>query len=136
MDNIGASINLRQFVNIVTDIKGKGGKPVKCIVLPIEANNFITGEEGKGIYVNLIGFPIKERKADKKETHIVKQSFPKEVREKMTEEQTRALPILGNFTDWANVPKGEAEPNTSKDIEVGKEPIALDANGAEDDLPF
>ncbi|RPJ58296.1 MAG: hypothetical protein EHM12_08030 [Dehalococcoidia bacterium] len=133
MDNIGGKINLRQLVNVVMNIQGKAGNPVKCLVLPIEVNKFFESEDGKSIYLDMIGFPIKERKPDKKDTHIVKQSFSKEVREKMTDEQLKALPILGNFTDWSNIARPEAEPNTTKEIEATTV-IIPEASG--DDLPF
>ena len=71
------------------------------MVIPIEENQFVDGE--KGVYLNLAGFEIKEKKGDSKDTHLVKQSFKKEVYEKMTEdEKVRAKDELQKIVDEAN----------------------------------
>jgi hypothetical protein len=90
------------------NIKGKLG-PVECIVLPIEVNKLFKGE--KGIYLDLIAFEIENPKEGSKDTHLVKQSFSKEEREKMTDEQLKALPIIGNLRVWNGT--SESEPASS-----------------------
>lgn len=80
MSNISIDLNLRQLKHAVITTK----KGTKCLLLPIEENQFVEGE--KGIYLNATGFEIKNKSDDQKNTHLVKQSFKKEVYESMTDE--------------------------------------------------
>ncbi len=97
------SINLAGLKNASVIMSGKN-KDVECLLIPIELANLNKSEKG-GIYLNLIHFEMKEPKdyGD----HIVKQSLPKEVREKMSEEEQKAMPILGN-SKFAGQAKTEA----------------------------
>lgn len=95
MSNISIDLNLRQLKHaIITTKKGS-----KCLLIPIEENQLIEGE--KGIYLNATGFEIKNKSDEQKNTHLVKQSFKKEVYEVMTDDQKKAMPILGNLTVWS-----------------------------------
>lgn len=121
MSRISGRINLAQLKGQVRVIKGESGM-IECLVLPIQLNHLYKGE--KGIYLDLIAFEIENKKNDSKDTHLVKQSFSKDVREKMTDEQLKAMPIIGNLQVWGEFT--EAEPQTKVD-EVAAE---------ESDLPF
>lgn len=70
---------------------------LRCLVIPIEENNiFISTDENnrpKAAYLDLRA--LKNPNYD--ETHMIKQSLPKEVREKMTDEEKKAMPILGGL---------------------------------------
>ncbi|WP_372775634.1 hypothetical protein [Mangrovibacterium sp.] len=123
MGNISAKINLRQLQSAVRTMKGKSGD-IECLVIPIAGNNLIKGE--KGVYLDLIGFELKEKIGDRKDTHLVKQSLPKEVTEKMSDEQKHAMPILGNMVLW-----GFQEP-APNNVEVGE----VSAEDMDGDLPF
>lgn len=123
MGNISAKINLRQLQSTVRTMKSKSGD-IECVIIPIAANNLVKGE--KGVYLDLIGFELKEKIGDRKDTHLVKQSLPKEVIEKMSDEQKHAMPILGNMVLW-----GFQEP-APNNVEVGE--MNSEADG--DDLPF
>lgn len=123
MGNISAKINLRQLQSTVRVMKTKSGD-IECMIIPIVGNNLVKGE--KGVYLDLIGFELKEKIGDRKDTHLVKQSLPKEVIEKMTDEQKHAMPILGNMVLW-----GFQEP-APNNIDVGE--MASEESG--DDLPF
>ena len=113
---ITGSINLRQLEHaFITTPKGR-----KAIVIPIE-NNKLTETE-KGLYLPFVGFEF-EDKSDKqyKDTHLLKQSFSKEEREKMTEDEKKALPILGNARvgtsgQSESTPKGSSEPVSEDDL--------------------
>ena len=74
-------------------------KVLRCLVIPVEDNNiFVTTDENnhpKAAYIDLTAWELKNPKYD--ETHMVKQSLPKEVREKMTDEEKKAMPILGGL---------------------------------------
>ena len=115
MANIGTKINLTAFKNATVLKMGK--TQLDCIIIPIEQNNFYKSEKG-AVYLDMIGFENKEVKFG--QTHLVKQSLPKEVREKMSKEEQDAMPILGNHS----VIGGQA-----------KESVPVVA-ATEDDLPF
>jgi hypothetical protein len=91
---ITGKLNLMNLKAQRKTLNGKLG-PTECIVIGIDANNLFVGE--KGIYLDLIAFDRKE-KGKNGETHLIKQSFSKEEREAMTEDQRNSLPILGDLT--------------------------------------
>lgn len=110
MSNISGKINLRQLKSKQVEKDGK-----KYLVIGIDSNNLFVGE--KGVYLDLQGYEIKDKKTDSKDTHLVKQSLPKEVFDKMSEDEKRAMPILGNFIDWGNSGgHGEPEPQVDEDM--------------------
>jgi hypothetical protein len=125
MSNISVKINLRQLKSAIRTMKGTSGD-VECVIIPIAQNHLVKGE--KGIYLDLVGFELKEKKADRKDTHIVKQSLPKEVFETMTDEQKKETPILGNMIVW-----GFQEP-APVNVELAE--ISDPTEGTSDDLPF
>jgi hypothetical protein len=88
---ITAKLNLRQLTHsLMTTPKG-----AKVIVIPILENNLYEGE--KGLYLDLVGFEFESKQTGEyKDTHLLKQSFSKEKLAAMTDEEKRALPILGN----------------------------------------
>jgi hypothetical protein len=132
MSNISIKLNLSQFKNVVMDVKGKTGM-VKCLVLPIKENQFFEGE--KGIYLDITAFELKEKKADRKDTHILKQSLGKEVYEKMSKEEKEKMPIIGSAIYWGTT-HSEPEPVKSEELTSAAEiAIPIPGNGA-DDLPF
>jgi hypothetical protein len=117
---ITGKLNLLNLICVKQMVRGKAGD-VECLVIPIEKNKLYVGE--KGIYLDIIAFEIKEQKEGRKDTHLVKQSFSKDEREAMTEDQLKAIPILGSL----NVGTFTQE----------KEPVSSAATlTAEDDLPF
>ena len=121
MANISIKINLRQLKSIIKPFKKKDGSMVDCVVIPVDDNHLFKGE--KGIYIDLAAFEIKNKVGDSKDTHLIKQSLPKDIYESMSEEQRRAMPILGNAIVWG---RQEAAPVTSN----------LVPDEENDDLPF
>jgi len=123
MSRISGKLNLLNLHGVVKMIPGKMG-PVECVVIPLEKNKLFKGE--KGIYLDLIAFEIAhdKRREGSKDSHLLKQSFSKEVRESMTEEQIKALPILGSLQVW-DESFTESEPVSSSTT-----------LGEDDDLPF
>ncbi len=121
MSRISGKLNLLQLHAVVKMITGQTG-PVECLVIPIAKNRLFKGD--KGIYLDVVGFEIDPAKRkENKDTHILKQSFSKEVREAMSEDELRSLPILGNLQVW--------------DGASSAEPISSSVTQAEnDDLPF
>ena len=110
MSKISGKINLMQLNAVVKNMKGQSGD-VECLVIPIEKNRLFKGE--KGIYLDLIAFEI-TNKSESKDTHLVKQSLSKEDRSLMTDEQIKAMPILGNLQVWGEYK--EVEPQSSMEV--------------------
>jgi len=122
MSNISVKINLRQLKSAIRTMKGANGD-IECVVIPIAANHLVKGE--KGVYLDMTGFELKEKKADRKDTHIVKQTLPKEVFDAMSDEEKQKTPIIGNMIVW-----GYQEP-APVNVEVGDI-----TEGTDGDLPF
>lgn len=122
MSNISVKINLRQLQSAIRKMKSASGD-IECLIIPIASNHLVKGE--KGVYLDMTGFELKEKKADRKDTHLVKQTLPKEVFETMTDEQKQKMPIMGNMIVW-----GFQEP-APVNTEVGEI-----AEGSDGDLPF
>jgi len=102
MANLNVKINLQNLHCVCRFEKGAAG-PVECLIIPLEKNHLFKGE--KGIYLDMTAFELKEKKDN--QTHLIKQSLPKDVYSKMTEEQKKAAPILGNLSTWEHK---EADP--------------------------
>jgi hypothetical protein len=134
MPNISIKINLRQLKHVEREMKGQGDKMIKCLIIPLEENMIYQGE--KGAYLNLTAIEIKDRSkfsADQKDTHLIKQDVPKDKYEAMTEEQRKAMPIIGNAILW-----GRQESAPVESAELSNSAIdAYNENQEEDDgLPF
>ena len=122
MSNISIKINLRQLKSAVRTMKSASGE-IECLIIPINQNHLIKGE--KGIYIDMQAYELKEKKADRKDTHLIKQGFPKEVFDTMTDEEKKTTPILGNLVVW-----GYSEP-APVNVEI------VETQESEtDDLPF
>lgn len=119
MSNVSLKINLMNLKVNRRYIKGQSGD-VDCLVIPIAANHLFVGE--KGIYLDIAGFELRNPE-EGKDTHILKQSLPKEIYQAMTEEQRKEQPILGNLRIWAG--RTEAEPASP-----------MTPSAEIDDLPF
>ena len=130
MGNFQGKLDFLKFKNsCVISVKGKTGEK-KGVFVPIEDNGlFVTTDENnkaKGAYFN---FAVFENKQVGKygDTHMIKQSIGKDARSKMSDEEKRAIPILGNM-------KPMEFNNSSQTVES---PVAPVAHEEEDDsLPF
>lgn len=73
---------------------------IECIVIPIEKNHLYKSDKGN-VYLDIVAFKLKEPLLDEdgavQQTHLVKQSLPKEVRANQTEQEKRDQPIIGNL---------------------------------------
>lgn len=128
MGNISIKLNLQQLKHVEREMTGKDGEKVKCLIIPIKENNLFEGE--KGTYLDLQAFELKNPKPDSKDTHLVKQSLPKDLYDTMSEEERKAIPIMGNAIQWGSY---EAEPNQSDALSQS----AVDQYEEKDDgLPF
>lgn len=95
-DKISVKLNLAAFKHTVQMMKGANGADIEVLVIPVNANHLFKGT--KGMYADLSGFPLKEPKDNN--THLLKQSLPKEVYSKQTDEEKSNMPIFGNVQSW------------------------------------
>ena len=128
MGNFQGKLDFLKFKNsCVISVKGKTGEK-RGVFVPIEDNGlFVTTDENnkaKGAYFN---FAVFENKQVGKygDTHMIKQSIGKDARSKMSDEEKRAIPILGNM-------KPMELQNASQAVEAPVAPSVQE----EDDLPF
>ena len=98
MGRISVKLNLAALKNAAIITSGKN-KDVDCILIPIEQNHLFRSEKG-AVYLDVIGFETAPEKRKGKDTHMAKQSLDKKVLDAMTEDEKKAMPILGNFIDW------------------------------------
>jgi hypothetical protein len=73
----------------------------------------------------LSGIALKEPKFPKQQTHLIKQNLSKEVYEKLTDEQKKAIPIIGNGLVFAH---REPDQKVSESVDLTDQEA--------DDLPF
>lgn len=128
MTDFNGKLNLLKLKRAgIMQIQGRTGV-LRCLVISVEDNNiFVTTDENnhpKAAYIDLTAWELKNPKYD--ETHIIKQSLPKEVREKMTDEEKKAIPILGGLKPVIFESQNAASSCAA--------PIAQTQNS--DDLPF
>lgn len=121
MANISVKLNLAGLKHSRKLLKGQSGE-IDCLIIPINENKLFKGE--KGLYLDLTLIEIKDRSKqspDQKDTHLVKQSFTKEVYDAMSEEERKSYPILGNAILWSS---------------NSNEPALAEPKEEDDDLPF
>ena len=121
MAGISVKLNLAALKCVVKPQKTQSGEMIDVLIIPIVANNLFRGDKG-GVYLDLTAFETDPTKriAGSKDTHIVKQALPKDLYDKMTEEERRATPIIGNAILW----------------ESTRTEIPAQEIGESDDLPF
>lgn len=116
MSNFSIKIDLLKLAGAkVVSVKGE-----RAILIPTDSNREIFIGE-KGAYLDLTAIALKEE-SKFGDTHFVKGNLPRDVFNSMTEEQRRAVPILGNLK-----PLGAQNAQAS----VPAEEVEV-----EDDLPF
>lgn len=123
MQNFGIKIDLQKLQHaFLRNFRGKTAVK-RCIVIPIEDNpSIFLGE--KGCYLNITAVELENPQY--KDTHCLRGSIPNEIYEKMTDEQRKAFPILGNM-----------RPITPKSQQVkGVTDMDAPEEQQDDDLPF
>lgn len=126
MGNYKIKINLLRLQGaFVTTLKGKTSAK-RCLCIPIDDAHLFLGE--KGCYLDANAWEMRDPNAFGA-SHYIKQRFTKEVHNALTEEQRRAIPILGDMSprqeysaDGVPVPQPATQP-----------PQAVES---EDELPF
>lgn len=128
MENLDIKLNALKFQNAgVMSVKGRT-QTKRCLVIPIEDNHFFVSANADGtpkaVYMDLVAYALREPKYD--QTHLVKQSLSKEVREQITEEQIKGMPILGGAKLFNNTPINQVDTCNAPFMQSGND----------DDLPF
>ena len=121
---ITAKLNLTALKHAM--VKGKAeGEMILCI--PVKENKLFLSEKNN-VYFDIVGFEFEDKSDSQyKNTHILKQSFSKDELSKMTDEQKKAMPIIGNARVTGSGSHSEPSPNSASEGAV------LDGV---DDLPF
>lgn len=120
--NYGIRIDLLKLNNaFMRNLKGRTAEK-RCLIIPVDDNDSIFLGE-KGCYLNLTAFEVSNPQYG--DTHVIKGDIPKEIRERMTEDQRNALPILGNMR-----PIKPQQMSVTGSISMGEE------GDPQDDLPF
>lgn len=125
--NYSGKFNLLKFRNsCIISVAGRTATK-KGVFIPIEDNNlFISADENlraKGAYFDFIAW-YNQQTGKYGDTHSIRQSLPKEVRERMTDEEQKQIPFLGNMKPY-ELQNAAANANAPT-VETY----------AEDDLPF
>lgn len=134
MGNISIKFNLLKLkATTVRQIAGKGGVMTDCVVIPVKLNNIFTSD--KGAYLEAQAFEIRDKKPDSKDTHLIKQSLPKDVYNTMSDADKAAMPILGNCILWGGGGQSTGA-NSSSNSSAPTGYTAPAAAPEDDDLPF
>lgn len=121
--NYGIKVDLQKLQNaFLRNFTGKTAVK-RCICIPIDDNPCLYLGE-KGCYLDLVA--IEQENPRYGDTHYVRGNIPKELYDKMTEEQRNSYPILGNMRPIG--PKQQTVTGT----------VNMDApeDEQQDDLPF
>lgn len=119
--NLKMKIILSGLKHVVRQEKRKDGSMVECLIIPIDQNYLYRGKDG-AMYLDLTAIEsTSPPKEGFKDTHFIKQSLPKEVYDKLTDEERKATPIMGNLFPWSAM--GSSAPQVVNQNE-------------DDDLPF
>lgn len=108
----------------LTNIKGKTATK-QCICIPIEGSGLYAG--AKGVYLNLTAVELREPKYE--DTHLVRQNIGADEYRAMSEEERRAIPILGGMKELAQAARSTV-------LEEASAQSTVQVDGETDDLPF
>lgn len=130
MGNYSGKLDFLKLKNAcVISINGKTGAK-KGVFVPIEENNlFVSIDENnkaKGVYFNFVALESKQI-SKFGDTHMIKQNLDKEVRAKMSEEEGKNIPILGNMKPFESK-------NAVQTVEAPVNSIVQEED--DDSLPF
>lgn len=126
MSSYGINLNLLKLKNTaVIDIKSqKTGVSKKCLIIPIVDNDLYQSD--KGVYLGLNAYESNGLNDGK--THLLKQNHSKDIREKMTDDERKNIPILGDAKPI--ISRSELANVNTEEYTQAREALAAD------DLPF
>lgn len=111
----------------VADLKGRSGAVKKCVVIPIEDADLYLGT--KGVYLNLTAW--EQRQPYYGETHSLKVDLSKEAYQRLTDEERRAMPIVGGLKPF----ESRISQTPAQAAQAAQQGGAMQ-DGQADDLPF
>lgn len=121
--NYSEKIDLLKLKDVfLANMKGRTATK-KCVIIPVEDNFIFIGE--KGVYLNLTCIELRDKKY---QSFVVKLEIPEEIREKMSEDECKAQPIIGGLKEIKRREPVPMEVATTIDPAVSMENT--------DDLPF
>ncbi len=99
MENYNIKLNLMKLSRAgIMQIQGRG-EVLRCLVIPVAENHLFVGTDEnnrpKSAYLDVTAWAMRNPKYE--ETHLIKYSLPKDVREQMSEEERKVQPILGGM---------------------------------------
>lgn len=129
MTTFSGKLNLLKFKGAcVISVKGHAGVK-KGVFIPIDDNHiFISADDAnkaKGAYIDFMAFENKQP-GKYGDTHGLKQSFGKNIRSGMTEEELKSAPFFGNLRPFESQ-------DAAQTVEAPVAPIVFDEDA---DLPF
>lgn len=128
MSNFSIKIDLLKMKGaFVSNLQGRTATK-KCICIPVESAGLYVGE--KGVYLNLTSIEMQEPRYG--DTHYVKVSVDREVFRTLSEEERRAIPILGGMHEF----EARAAAPVNAAVENAPKAYAAPAEDGTDDLPF
>ena len=128
MTTYNGKLNLLKLKNaFIATVQGRAQQK-RCVCIPIEDNNlFISADDNlrpRGAYIDFTAWENREP-GKWGDTHSLRQSLPKEVRDRMTDEELRAIPYFGNMKPFTIE-------NAAQAVDA---PVAT-VSEQDDDLPF
>lgn len=131
MDNFQVKQNLLRFNGaFVMNIKGKTSAK-QCVCIPILDNHiYVSADDNmkaKGAYVDINANQYEDGKSQYGDTHFLRLAVPKDIREKMSDEEKKAIPYLGNMKP------SQYQAPQSAEVEASTYAVPQDDL---DDLPF
>ena len=121
MSNYSIRLDLKKLPMAgVANIKGKDGKPRKCLVIDIEGARLFHSEKG-AVYLDINAWENQGGQSQYGDTHYLKQSLSKSEREKVAtlpeEQKKAATQILGNMRPTEDRPQ-QTPPAVTTSAEV------------------
>lgn len=95
-----------------------------CLCIPLDSEDIFAGD--KGVYLDLNAYETQQSQYG--DTHMLRVRLNKERYNTLTEEQRRAVPIVGNMRPM----QGEVE----RQAEAAPMAVAAKLNDEDDDLPY
>lgn len=120
-NNLGIKIDALKFRGaFMRNLTGKTATK-RCLIIPVDDNpSIFLGE--KGCYMNFTAVEVQNPQYG--DTHLIKGDIPKEVYERMSDEERKAQPVFGNV-----------RPIKPREMAVTGS-VSMDENQQQDDLPF
>lgn len=105
MANQSIKLNLLALKGaFVTNLKGKA-ETKQCLIIPVSDADLYVGQ--KGCYLNLTAYETQNSKYG--DTHFVRQELSKDTYAALTDEQRKAIPIMGNMKPQVFQPQETAQ---------------------------